>query len=276
MNEGVHVTLPGGLMDKGTLERSIQFMPVTGQMELALIESASSSENVPERITRTLACVLCSQNGAPLTRDSIRNLSVADRQFLSLQLAILLEGNEAWLTLHCSECKESIDLSIERSSLPIESAGLGYPYGTISIGDHAVKLRVLTGADQERVAELDYETALHQLLSGCIVEVDGSPPNDDFIQNLLDDDIALIDEKLDEISPSMGTQIVTTCPACQHECLYEINPYQFGLASRSQLFQEIHTLASSYHWSETEILDLPRNRRKVYLSYIDQARGLIS
>jgi len=36
----------------------------------------------------------------------------------------------------------------------------------------------------------------------------------------------------------------------------------------------VHTLAWYYHWSEAEILALPRARRQLYLSRIDRARGM--
>ncbi len=36
-----------------------------------------------------------------------------------------------------------------------------------------------------------------------------------------------------------------------------------------ELYKEVHTLASHYHWSENEILDLTRNKRKEYLELIN-------
>jgi hypothetical protein len=36
--------------------------------------------------------------------------------------------------------------------------------------------------------------------------------------------------------------------------------------------QAVHTIASRYGWSETDILSLPRWRRDLYLSLIEQER----
>jgi hypothetical protein len=44
--------------------------------------------------------------------------------------------------------------------------------------------------------------------------------------------------------------------------------------STSELYDEVHTLAWHYHWSEAEILALPRVRRQLYLSRVDRARGM--
>jgi hypothetical protein len=36
----------------------------------------------------------------------------------------------------------------------------------------------------------------------------------------------------------------------------------------------VHVLASTYHWSERQILGLPRSRRRLYLDLIDRSRGV--
>jgi hypothetical protein len=33
-----------------------------------------------------------------------------------------------------------------------------------------------------------------------------------------------------------------------------------------ELLEEIHLLASRYHWSEKEILEVPESRRRVYIN----------
>jgi hypothetical protein len=46
--------------------------------------------------------------------------------------------------------------------------------------------------------------------------------------------------------------------------------------SASELYDEVHALAWHYHWSEAEILALPRVRRQSYMSRVDRARGMTS
>ena len=43
-----------------------------------------------------------------------------------------------------------------------------------------------------------------------------------------------------------------------------------------RILREVDSIARVYHWSEGEILALPRERRQYYLSRIDRARGLAS
>ena len=47
-----------------------------------------------------------------------------------------------------------------------------------------------------------------------------------------------------------------------------------GTRSPASLLADVHRLAWHYHWSEAEILALPRGRRAHYLALIDAARGM--
>ena len=68
--------------------------------------------------------------------------------------------------------------------------------------------------------------------------------------------------------------VATPCPECGADNRVSIDPY-FCLGRVSQdLFGDIHRLASHYHWSEAEILAMPRWRRQRYLALIDRSRGM--
>ena len=53
-----------------------------------------------------------------------------------------------------------------------------------------------------------------------------------------------------------------------------IAPYGALARTPAGLLAEVHRLAWHYHWSEAEILALPRHRRQQYLRLIDAARGM--
>jgi hypothetical protein len=44
-------------------------------------------------------------------------------------------------------------------------------------------------------------------------------------------------------------------------------------ATADRLLDEVHAIAWHYHWSESEILDLPRARRRRYLDLIASSLG---
>ena len=50
----------------------------------------------------------------------------------------------------------------------------------------------------------------------------------------------------------------------------ELDPYEIAMPDRRQIYREVHALALRYHWSEDEILELSRARRRLYLDLIDE------
>jgi hypothetical protein len=72
------------------------------------------------------------------------------------------------------------------------------------------------------------------------------------------------------------TELASVCPACGASHPVALDPYLVTRRSPRELYDEVHLLAWHYHWSEAEILALPRDRRQLYLRRIDRARGLTS
>ncbi len=271
---GVEVILPGGLPNNGNLERKVRFRPLTGELEHALIEMAEGSDR-PAYVTAVLEAVLDSIGGLPAITSTIENLCVADRQYLMLHLSILLGGEHLWLNATCSHCKEFFDIDIHRDELPIKPAGQGYPQVNVKLGGKDVGVRVPTGADQGHVVNLSDQDAVLKLLQNCIHTVDGKPPAQDFIANLSQSEIETIDTALDEASPAVCNQLVAHCPECGQEQYPELDHYALTGVERRFFYDEIHTLASHYHWSEEEILNLPRDRRRLYLDLINRSAAVI-
>ncbi len=119
--------LPGGLRSRGELRRDFAFKPVTGEIEVAIAESDARAASVPRRVTAVLAASLDRLAGESPTLDSIRELCVADRQFLIRQLAALLDRDQVWLTATCGQCAAAFDFPVEQSSL--ELFGVGWSRG---------------------------------------------------------------------------------------------------------------------------------------------------
>jgi hypothetical protein len=128
-----------------------------------------------------------------------------------------------------------------------------------------LRLRVPTGADQEAVADLPDDEAVRVLFERCLLA--GAAEEDD--------DFAAAEEAIEEMAPEVALAALAACPACRASNEIVIDPYLVLATQAEDLFVEVHRLASSYHWSEAEILALPRARRQLYLRLIDQARGLV-
>ena len=104
--------------------------------------------------------------------------------------------------------------------------------------------------------------------------MNGKPPGKEFIHKLSESDIDAIDKALDEVSPAVCNQLLVTCPECGREQFAELDHYAMGGMNGHFFFDEVHTLASHYHWSEAAILDLPQARRRLYLGMINRSAGM--
>ena len=250
------MSLPGGIVRDGERRRSFGFRPVDGTLEAALAEAAAAP-SMPRAVTSVLAAALAELGGEPAGEEMIRNLAVGDRQFLVRQLSVYLGHDPVWLTADCRACGESFDFEVRQADLPVKEAGESFPYAEVG----GLRLRVPTGADQEAIAGLSDERAVKTLFERCRIEGDG--------------DMATAEAAIEEASPEVALAALAGCPACGASNEVAVDPY-LGLPAHSEeLFAEVHLLASSYHWSEGEILALPRARRQLYLRLIDRSRGLV-
>lgn len=268
------VELPGGILFDGKLRRDVIFKPLTGYIEKK-IEEIRNTENDPvSYVSRVLMNSLKSIAGKTPEYDVVNSLSVVDRQFLMLQLAIVLDGENIWLQPKCKQCNARYDVKINRKELPVETSKDSYPYANVSIAEKEIKLRIPQGKDQFGLLNLSTKQIVYSLLKSCIETVNKHQPGDEFIRCLTNSDIEAIESALDKISPAICTQLSAVCPECASREEIQLNPYMLARTSDETLFNDIHYIASHYHWSEQAILDLPRERRQHYLRLIDAHHGI--
>ena len=262
--------LPGGLLRERTLRRTFRFRPVSGELELAISESAEAAGSLPRCVSLVLGAALEQVGGEPGSPELAEALCVADRQFLMQQLAILLGMERSWRTAMCQGCGQRFDFPLELPQLPVKPAREGFPFAEVDTGLGRLRVRVPSGADQEAVARLQPEArAMRTLLERCVEPL----PADTSLEALSPEDVARIEEALEEVSPAVVTRLQAACPDCGTAQEVVVDPY-LCLETGSSLLEEVHILASAYHWSERDILALPRPRRRRYLDLIDQARGM--
>ena len=265
--------LPGGLWVDGERRRGFRFAPVTAHLELILAESLNDSPNHSARVTRVLAAALETLADQPASEDRVRALCVGDRQYLMRQLAARLDPGPIWLNARCGGCAEPFEICYEHVALPVKPAGEGFPRTRVKTSVGPLWVRPPTGADQELLAALSDDGDALDLLIERLLQVPdvGPQPGPDA---LTEDDRSRIEQAAEELSPEVATQSQSDCPHCGAPNRVGISPYACLERPSQDLFREIHTLATSYHWSESAILALPRGRRHTYLGLIDRSRNL--
>ncbi len=263
--------LPGGIIVDQKVCRSFNFKPLTGTLERVISESGFELKSLAEQVTLILVQALDNVAGLTASKELVRSLCSGDRLYLMLQLQALLDPSPQWLTSHCRHCDEKIQFQFEPTSMPVKPAGKDYPDTSILLSSGEVKIRVPSGADEESLASnAQNEQNAMDLLLQLLLSATSHTQN---IHTLSQDDLELIDHKLDEMSPQPGTSVSIECPYCSFQQQVNIDHYSWISQSTQDLDEEIHTLAVNYHWSEKDILALPKRRRKHYLELIQRSQG---
>jgi hypothetical protein len=81
-----------------------------------------------------------------------------------------------------------------------------------------------------------------------------------------------IERALHSLAPSLAGELAGVCPECGATVELWFEPVDYVLAelreASTPLFQQVHELASAYHWPEEAILALGRRRRNRYVELV--------
>ena len=280
-SEKIEVRLISGLQNQTKeTDHRVLLEPLTGK------EEESIFWNTRDWCLPKWVNLLLSQkvylHGQPLGEEKTGQLSVVDRDLLFLYLRMLTFGTELWGITHCPQkaCHAKLDFTFDLSSLSIPKAKQTSFVSSASalweFGEIPFKYREPNGLDQIVIADLmttNPHAAWLTLLSQCIIQWDqqtGITAND-----LIQLPAIILDQVDAIISDNMNTldrDIAFTCAHCNRKFVKTLDIQAFfweELRFASANFQEeVHYLAFFYHWSEQDILNLTRWKRKLYLNFI--------
>lgn len=259
--------LPGGLWEGDARRRDWAFRPVSGELELAVAEAGETSATMPLAVTRALVLALRHLAGDTPNETRVADLCVADRQFLMRELDRHLGSEGGWFEADCPQCGQRFDFEVAYAELPVQEAGPGFPFAQVDLQGRRFRFRLPTGADQQGLTAQPEARAQAWLLGRLML--DGESPE---IPG--QDLIAAAEGALESVAPGIVSKVQAACPSCGTVNEVELDPYRVLSRRTDSLLQEVHQIALHYHWSEAEILRLPRPRRLRYLRLIDRSRGM--
>jgi hypothetical protein len=258
--------LPGGLSEPDGLHREFAFAPVTGELELILGMFDGRRLGVVDRVTSVLCAALEHIGGRPVTSERVLDLCVDDRRFLMQQLAGELGIATVWVTSACPACAAIFDCPVHPTRLPVKPAGPDYPFASVITSIGPLRLRVPTGVDQQALSSLGSRSLTRDLIARCVVDGPGEAVSGTALAGALTDaDVERIGAALEESSPEVARRATGNCPTCGETIDIEVDPYLCLYLGAERLLDEVEALAATYHWSEQDILALPRERRRRYL-----------
>lgn len=237
---------------------AVELRPYTGAEDMLLLESRDHEVRRSLALVRRLA-QRC--DGEALDAGS---LPLPDVEALLLELRRTLLGDVLHAKADCQsrECGQRTDLAFgigdylahHRPRVPRgqlvrkESGWFAFPHSD-------VEFRLVTAADLlEAIDSANPKSALAQR---TIRPASASRDHVNRVQRVMD-----------SLSPSLSQEVRKKCAKCGEwvRLFFNVHSYvQQELAFEAAfLYQDVHVLATRYHWSEEEILSLPRTRRLQY------------
>jgi hypothetical protein len=140
----------------------------------------------------------------------------------------------------------------------------------------AVTFRLPNGGDQEAISPFISENeakAVAMLLGRCIQGIGPlKAPGDELISRLSPLARMEIERQMETVAPKVDLTMEANCPECNREFDAPFDLQGFFLSelrtSRDLLYREVHYLAYHYHWSEREIMEMPREKRRKYIEVL--------
>ena len=254
---------------------SIHIRPPTGEEDMLLAEAGSDDAALALALADRLASA---SDGTPI---DFRALSVTDLDAFVLRLRQMLMGDSIRADVTClaPSCGKPLDIAFGIDAYLAHQlpAAARAPRNVAPSADEAgwYVLGGRTAGDGERVeATFRLPSAVDELA------VQGRPDAADALARRLMRPGGLtrrvrrrVEAAMEVLAPSLCGDLEGICPECGSRTMIRFDPRQFCLQElrdrASFIYEDVDLLAERYHWSESEILDLPNARRA---GYCDAAR----
>ncbi|MEU6797693.1 hypothetical protein ABZ907_38875 [Nonomuraea wenchangensis] len=272
--------LPGGYWDAaGRLHREFELAPLTGREEELL---AGAGDAGPALVTTVLSRTVRRLGEiSPVPPEVAAGLLIADRLYLLLRLRAASFGENVRADLFCpwQDCGQRISLAFSLADLPVVRSAAPAPVYTASTAEAGEAVfRLPNGADQQELAASVAENeawALTLLLSRCLHRLGTiESPSPEQVAALPARVRAELETCLYEAAPRVDQTIEVGCAACGRTFIapFDIERFLFGdlRTDGDLLYREVHYLAFHYHWSEREIMEMTRDRRRTYIDVLTE------
>jgi hypothetical protein len=256
--------LPGGLvLDDGRRLGRAELRPLTGREEEWVTQHAATPS--APLVTKLLSACFVRLEDQAVDSEIIGKLLAGDRDYLILQLRRMTLGDQFAAVFSCPACKHAMDVEFLAQDILIEPRPQNAVTYTCRSGQRHINYRLPNGMDQEAVAHLSSDEAVEALLARCV----DTPLNDE--------ERAAVIAEMDRLAPQIDLELDLNCPECGHSFTTPFDCTSFFFselrAQSRHLMREVHYLALHYHWSESEILNLQRDRRRGYLALLNESLG---
>jgi hypothetical protein len=202
----------------------------------------------------------------------LSKLPIGRRDALLLQMLERHFGTQLAARVTCPSCEMELELEIRTKDLKYGDLPQAEVTGRINIEGYNIAFRLPDSQDLQAASKCSaIESAGIMLIGRCIIQAtkDGKQiPFEDIPPFILEE----ISNRMGEMDPQANIQINLICPSCEHKwsSRFDVALFLWTLIdalARCSL-REVHILATSYGWTEKDILGMSRQRRSAYMEIL--------
>lgn len=228
------------------------------------------------------ALILLAAACPDISRDTLAQLSIGQRDGHLLQLREWAFGSQLVSLATCPDCGERLELIFDVADIRvgplIDLSPQEEDYNeaealSLCIDDYEVSFRLPNSLDLVAItSDEDVTTIHHWLLERCLLTVQRDGETQAFDQ-LPANIVAAVTEHMAQADPQADVQLDLVCPDCNHQWWAVFDIFSFFWCEINawvhRTLHEVHRLASAYSWREADILAMSPWRRHYYLELIN-------
>jgi hypothetical protein len=217
-------------------------------------------------IARGLSLLRIEDPSASFETMAVRSVGQRDAALLALRDRLFGPRLNCLVACPACGCQAELDFTVGEV-MAKDNAGQEC---SMEFRERTWTVRRLTSADLVAVLRRASGDEQHaELLRRCLVAPEGQCGND------IDPELAeRLTAALAELDPQADVRIAVSCPECGHgwSARFDILGHLWREVDvwARRILSEIHSLASTYGWSERAILEMSHWRRQIYLEQLRQ------
>ena len=231
-------------------------MSALGSRQLLTVWETGSVQDPVRRAVTLLAAVL----GTSVAKAAV--FDVGTRDILLAGLLRSAVGERVPACADCPGCEVMLDVPVDVAAvtaLPVHEPGERL---SVLVDGIEVPFRLPTTADLIALRGRPPHQARSALLASCLGLERGKPA--------APETVAAVEAAMEQAAPAGAVDLLVRCPGCGLDSILPLDipalVWTEIEAQASALLRDVHTLATSYGWAETDVLDLSPRRRAMYLA----------
>ncbi len=202
----------------------------------------------------------------------IAEWSIGERNAALLELRERVFGSRLTSRASCQQC--GVDLEIDQDTRAFRSVSV-QPTSTahfLRLNGYQLAYRLPNTNDLLAVSNAPDAASAQAVLIERLLLSQETSPNKTVLAQHMSELAVTLDNAISQADPLAVIQFALSCPQCEHKWNAVLDIAEFFWkeihAWALRILREIHTIASVYGWTETDILALSPQRRHAYLELI--------